>query len=91
MLGKIYNNWLPWGRSRRRKEALETIRGQLESLGYSLEGRTDRDLEEAITRYDRPVENAMPLTGKGVYWALRRLSLDRKRPRPTPGKSRRGA
>jgi hypothetical protein len=78
MFGKIYKNWIARDR-RRRKRALEEIRGQFERDGYSLEDLTDSEVEQAITSYGDPIENSKPLTGREVYWVLRRLSPDGER------------
>jgi len=75
MLRAIYRNW---GRSeqRRRKRVLAKIRRQLANCGYSVEDLTDSELEAAATCDGERVEDAMPLTGKRIYWILRRLSPD---------------
>ena len=85
MFGKIYKNWVARNQRRRRK-VLDEIRGQFELHGYSLEDLADSEVEEAITFYSDPIENSMPLTGKKIYWVLRRLSPDgeRFRRRRTP-------
>ena len=85
MFGKIYKNWVARNQ-RRRERVLDEIRGQFELHGYSLEGLTDSEVEEAIAYYGDPIENSMPLTGKKIYWILRRLSPEgeRFRGRPTP-------
>ena len=75
MLQTIYKNWLPRGQHRR-KRVLNKIRGQIERNGYSLEGIADSDLEAAITYDCRPIERAIPMTGKRIFWSLRRLFAD---------------
>ena len=75
MLQTIYKNWLPCGQHRR-KRVLNKIRGQIERNGYSLEDIDDSDLEAAITYDGRPIERAIPMTGKRIHWILRRLFAD---------------
>ena len=77
MLEKIYKNWLP-GEKRRRRRALEKIRSEIEGSGYGLEHITDSDLETAVTYAGGAVDNALPLTAKRTYWVLRRLSRVKK-------------
>lgn len=73
MFGNVYKNWVAL-RQRRRKRLLAAIREQFERDGYSLENLTDSQVEEAIRFYNDPIETAIPLTGKRIYWILRRLS-----------------
>jgi hypothetical protein len=55
---------------------LDSIRRQFESSGYALDDLTDSELEAAITRGEGGIEEVLPLTGKKIYWTLRRLSPD---------------
>jgi DNA-binding transcriptional LysR family regulator len=61
---------------RRRRRALDSIRREFESSGYALDDLTDAELEAAITSGNGGIEEALPLTGKKIYWTLRRLSPD---------------
>jgi hypothetical protein len=72
MMSKI---WTPPS-ERRRRRALDSIRRQFESSGYALDDLTDSELEAAITRGEGGIEEVLPLTGKKIYWTLRRLSPD---------------
>ncbi len=90
MLGKNYKTWMP-GPQRRRKQLLDAIRAEIESYGYSLGDLTDSEIEEAVTYYVGPIERALPLSGKGIYWSLRRLSPGGRRLRGRrTGSSQRG-
>ena len=73
MLGMISKIWTPPSK-RRRRRALDTIRRQIADSGYALDDLTDSELEAAITRGEGGIENVLPLTGKTIYWTLRRLS-----------------
>jgi hypothetical protein len=75
MIGMISKIWTPSSK-RRRRRALNTIRRQIADSGYSLDDLTDFELEAAITRGESGVENVLPLTGRMIYWTLRRLSRD---------------
>lgn len=67
-----------WTRSSRQRRVLDSIRRQFESSGYVLDDLTDSELEAAITRGEGRIEKALPLTGKAIYWALRRIWPDSK-------------
>lgn len=75
MFTKIRNFWTP-SLKRRRRRALDTIRRQIADSGYALDDLTDSELEAAITRGEGGIEKVLPLTGKTIYWTLRRLSPD---------------
>lgn len=75
MFGKINKIWMPSAQSRR-KRTLDNVRRQIESCGYTLDDLTDAELEAAITRGGRRIEKVLPLTGKTIYWTLRRISPD---------------
>ena len=75
MLGRINKNWMPSAQSRRRR-TLDIVRRQFESSGYTLDDLTDSELEAAITRGAGGIEKVLPLTGKAIYWTLRRISPD---------------
>jgi DNA-binding transcriptional LysR family regulator len=75
MIEMISKIWTPSSK-RRRRRALDSIRRQIESSGYALDDLTDSELEAAITRGEGGIEEALPLTGKKIYWTLRRLSPD---------------
>lgn len=73
MLEKINKIWMPSARSRKRR-ALDSVRRQFESCGYTLDDLTDAELEATITRGAGEIEKVTPLTAKTIYWTLRRLS-----------------
>jgi hypothetical protein len=62
--------------SRRRRNALDDLRREITSFGYALDDLTDAQLESAITRGEGSIEALPPLTGKTLYWILRRVSPD---------------
>jgi hypothetical protein len=61
-------------RSFRRRRTLNKIRREFEKLGYAFNDVTDSELEAAITFAGNSVEDFLPLTGKTMYWMLRRIS-----------------
>ncbi len=75
MLEMINKIWTPSAQNRRRR-TLDTVRRQFESSGYTLDDLTDSELEAAITRGAGGIEKVLPLTGKKIYWTLRRISPD---------------
>lgn len=77
MLDIVRKIWTP-SSSRRRRRALDDIRRQFASSGYALDDLTDAQLEAAITRGKDNIEKLPPLTGKTLYWTLRRISPDDK-------------
>ena len=72
MIRKIYENWVP--SARRRRRLLHNARRQFETCGYALDDLSDSQLEAAITCCKGRIEKATPLTGKAIYWTLRRIS-----------------
>ena len=75
MIRMISRIWTPSSK-RRRRRTLDIIRRQIADSGYALDDLTDFELEAALTRGEGGVENIPPLTGKSIYWALRRISPD---------------
>ena len=75
MLGMINKIWMPSAQSRR-KRTLDNVRRQIENSGYTLDDLTDAELETAVTRDGDGIEKVLPLTGKEIYWTLRRISPD---------------
>jgi hypothetical protein len=75
MFGKFYKTWMPW--ERRRRRALENAREQIASCGYKLDDLADSQLEAALIQSESGIDE-VPLTGKRIYWALRRISPDGK-------------
>ena len=67
-----------WARSskRRRRRMLDNARRQIADSGYAIDDLSDSELEAAITRSAGGIEKVLPLTGKAIYWTLRRLSPD---------------
>ena len=89
MIGKIWTQSL----ERRKRQALDTIRRQIADSGYALDDLTDSQLEAAITRGEGGIENVLPLTGKKIYWTLRRLlpdgrQLQRRKVKKAPRRQR---
>lgn len=72
MLEKISKIWQP----RQKRRALAEVRRQIANSGYALDDLSDSELEAAITRGQGGIEKVLPLTGKAIYWTLRRLSPD---------------
>ena len=72
MLERITKIWMP----RRRRRAFAEVRRQITDSGYALDDLSDSELEAVITRGAGGIENVLPLTGKAIYWTLRRLSRD---------------
>ena len=75
MFDMVRKIWMP-SSSRRRKRALDNLRRQVASCGYALDDLTDDQLEALITRGEGSIEMLPPLTGKTLYWTLRRISPD---------------
>ena len=75
MFEKFNKIWMPSAQNRKRR-MLDNIRRQFESSGYTLDDLTDSELEAAITRGEGGIEKVLPLTGKAIYWTLRRISPD---------------
>lgn len=75
MLEKFNKIWMP-SAQRRRKRTLDIVRRQFESSGYTLDDLSDSELEAAVTRGAGGIEEVLPLTGKKIYWTLRRISPD---------------
>ena len=72
MFGRLSKIW----RLQRRRRAFAEARRQSADSGYALDDLSDSELESAITRGGGGIETSLPLTGKTIYWALRRLSPD---------------
>lgn len=70
MLKKLSRIWHP----QRRCQTLAEIRRQIADSGYALDDLSDSELEKAFTRGAGGIEKVLPLTGKTIYWALRRLA-----------------
>ena len=75
MIGMIRKIWT-LSSNRRRRQMLDSIRQQIADSGYALDDLTDSELEAAITRGEGGIERVLPLTGKTIYWTLRKLSSD---------------
>jgi hypothetical protein len=74
MLEKICKIWTQ--SKRRRRRILDNVRRQIADCGYALDDLSDSELEAAISRGAGGIEKVLPLTGKAIYWTLRRLSPD---------------
>jgi hypothetical protein len=71
-----------------RGDVVESFRKEAANCGYSLDDRTDAQLEAALSFSERNIEKLMPLTGRTIYWALRRLSpgaMQRQKRKIGPG------
>lgn len=60
----------------RKRRHLDKVRRLFEGCGHTVDDRTDSELEAAITHYGGRLGSSLPLTGKRMYWILRRLSSD---------------
>ena len=76
LISKIWTHIFSAAKRRKQLELLDGIRRQIADSGYALEDLTDSELETAITNGAGEIENFAPLTGKTIYWTLRRLSPD---------------
>ena len=76
LISKIWTHSFSAAKRRRQQEALDVIRRQIADSGYALDDLTDSELETAITNGAGEIKNFAPLTGKTIYWTLRRLSPD---------------
>lgn len=69
MYGKIKQKIIDW----RRRQQIARFRRIFDKCGYSLEHLEDSDVETAVTRGERRIEEITP-TAKTIYFALRHLS-----------------